>query len=191
MHEDVAVVVFADQARQAFPLLEDGILYPVGNSTLKGKRGPKHPVAQKTRLRQHHPYVFGFRIVLLMAPWDVYRIPVDFALVRRTDDPAYQPENALFRQMLQAFRRPGWCQELVVTADAADASRANVELIHTLGNWYVMAWPRTWKFADGKALKALVTHLPRGKYTRIRIPTVNTQRRRPFGSMPNAYGCAI
>ena len=171
---------FADQALQALPPPEDGILYLVGDSTLKGKRGPKHPVAQKTRLSQHHPYVFGFRIVLLMAQWDVYRIPVDFALVRRTDDPAYQPENALFRKMLQAFRRPGWCQELVVTADAAYASRANLELIHMLGYWYVMALPRTWKFATGKALKALVTHLPRRKYTQIRIPTVNTQRRRTF-----------
>jgi len=115
-----------------------------------------------------------------MAQWDTYRIPVDFALLRRTDDPAYEPENALFRHMLQAFRRPVWCQELVVTADAAYASRANMELIHTLGYWYVMALPRTWKFATGKALKALVTHLPRWKYTQIRIPTVNTQQRRTF-----------
>jgi hypothetical protein len=171
---------FANQALQAFPPPEDGILYLVGDSTLKGKRGRKHPVAQKTRLSQHHPYVFGFRIVLLMAQWDVYRIPVDFALVRRTDDPDYRPENVLFRQMLQAFRRPAWCQEVVVTADAADASRANLELIQTQGYWYVMALPRTWKFATGKALKALVTHLPRWKYTQIRIPTVNTQHRRTF-----------
>jgi hypothetical protein len=152
----------------------------VGDSTLKGKRGPKHPVAQKTRLSQHHPSVFGFRIVLLMAPWDIYRIPVDVALVRRTDDPAYQPENALFRQMLQAFRRPGWCQELVGTADAAYASRANLALIQTLGYGYVVALPRTWKFANGKALKALVTHPPRWKYTQIRMPTVNCQHRRTF-----------
>jgi hypothetical protein len=32
-----------------------------------------------------------------------------------------------------------------------------------LGYRYVLALPRTWKFAKGKALKALVTHLPRGK----------------------------
>jgi Transposase DDE domain len=171
---------FADQALQAFPPPEDGILYLVGDSTLKGKRGRKHPVAQKTRPSQHHPYVFGFRIVLLMAQWDVYRIPVDFALVRRTADPAYQPENALFRQMLPEFRRPAWCQEVVVTADAAYASRANLALIQELGYSYVVALPRTWKFANGKALKALVTHLPRWKYTQIRIPTVNTQRRRTF-----------
>jgi hypothetical protein len=140
---------FADQALQAFPPPEDGILYLVGDSTLKGKRGRKHPVGQQTRLGQHHPSVFGFRIVLLMVPWDVYRIPVDFALVRRT-------------------------------ADAAYASWANVALIEELGDSDVVALPRTWKFAHGKALKALVTHLPRGKYTYIRIPTINTQRRRTF-----------
>jgi hypothetical protein len=165
---------------QAFPPPEDGILYLVGDSTLKGKRGPKHPVAHKTRLSQDHPYVFGFRIVVLMAQWDVYRIAVDFALIRRTDDPDDQTENALFRQMLQEFRRPAWCQEVVVTAEAAYTSRANLALIQTLGHWYVMALPRTWKFADGKAVQALGAHLPRGKYTQIRLPTVNTQRRRTF-----------
>jgi hypothetical protein len=110
---------FANQALQALPPPADGIRSLVGDSTLKGKRGPKHPVAHKTRLSQHHPDVFGFRIVLLVAPWEVYRIPGDFAVVRRQDAPAYQTENALFRQMLHEFRRPGWCQEVVVTADAA------------------------------------------------------------------------
>jgi hypothetical protein len=171
---------FADQALQAFPPPEDSILYLVGDSTLKGKRGSKHPVAHKTRLSQYHPYVFGFRLVILMAPGDVYRIPLDFALLRRTDDPQYQPENALFRQMLPDFKRPAWCQEVVVTADAAYASRVHLALIQALGYGDVMALPRTWKFAKGKALKDLVTHLPRSKYLQIRIPTVNTQRRRTF-----------
>src|SRR6266508_1043529 len=75
---------FADQALQALPPPEDGLLYLVGDSTLKGKRGHTHPLAQKTRLSQHQPSVFGFRIVRLMAPWDVYRMPVDVALLRRT-----------------------------------------------------------------------------------------------------------
>jgi hypothetical protein len=171
---------FAEQAMQALPPPEDGILYLVGDSTLKGKRGLKHPVAHKTRLSQFHPYVFGFRIVLLMVQWDVYRIPVDFALLRRNDASDYQTENALFRQMLQEFRRPRWCHAVVVTADAAYASQATLATIQALDYGYVMALPRTWKFANGKALKALVTHLPRWKYTQIRIPTVNTQRRRTF-----------
>jgi hypothetical protein len=44
----------------------------MGESTLKGKRGQKHQVAQNTRLSQHHPYIFGFRSVLLMVQWGVY-----------------------------------------------------------------------------------------------------------------------
>jgi hypothetical protein len=51
----------------------------------------------------------------------------------------------------------------VVTADAASASRAHVALIHTPAYGDVMALPRPWKFAHGKARKALVTHLPRGQ----------------------------
>jgi hypothetical protein len=172
---------FADQAVKAFPPPEDALLYLVGDSTLKGKRGHQHPVAQKTRLSHLHPYVFGFRIVLLMVQWGVYRIPVDFALVRRKNDPGYQPENAWFRQMLRDFRPPAWCQEVVVVADAAYASRANMALIQELGYWYVLVLPRTWKFTNGKALKALVTHLPRWWYAQIRIPMLNSQRRRTFG----------
>jgi hypothetical protein len=62
---------FAEQALQAFPPPEDGHLYLVSDSTLKGQRGAKHPVAQTTRLSQYHPYVFSLRRVRLTAPWDV------------------------------------------------------------------------------------------------------------------------
>src|SRR6266545_6613993 len=41
-----------------------------------------------------------------------------------------------------------------------------------------MALPRTWKCASGKALTALVTPLPRWTSTQMRMPTVNTPRRR-------------
>ena len=171
---------FAEQAMRAFPPPDDGLLYLIADSTLKGKRGAKHPVAHKTRLSQHHPYVFGFRVVVLLAHWHVYRIPVDCALVRRKGTPGYQPENVLFRQMLCDFRPPAWCREVIVVADAAYASRANMRLIQSLNYWYVFAIARSWKFEDGKSLKALVTHLPRWHYQRIRLPTVNGQRRRTF-----------
>jgi hypothetical protein len=68
----------------------------------------------------------------------------------------------------------------VVTADAAYASRANLATIQALGYGYVMALLQTWKVANGKAVKDLVTHLPRWKYTQLRIPSVNTQRRQTF-----------
>jgi hypothetical protein len=41
---------FADQGLQAFSPPAYGLLYLVVDSTLKGKRGQKHPVTQKTRL---------------------------------------------------------------------------------------------------------------------------------------------
>jgi len=113
-----------------------------------------------------------------MAPWDVYRIPVDVALVQRTGGPGYQPETALLRQMLHDFRPPAWCQEVLVVADAASASRAIVALIHTRGYGSVLALPRTWTFTTGNARKDVVTHRPRGKETQMRIPTVNPPRRR-------------
>jgi hypothetical protein len=151
----------AAQALQVLPPPGAGLLYLVGARMLTGQPGAKHPVAHKTRLSQDHPDVFGFRIVLLMAQWDVYRIPVDVVLIRRQDDPDSQTETALFRQMLPELRRPTWGQEVVVTADAAYTSRANLATIQGLRYWYAMA-------------------LPRGKYTRIRMPTVKTQRRRTF-----------
>jgi hypothetical protein len=171
---------FVDHALQAFPPPEDGILSGLGDSTLKGKRGAKHPVAQKTRRRPLHPSGFGFRIVLLVAQWGVYRIPVDFALLRRKDAADYQTETALLRQMRRDFRPPGWCQEVGVVAAAASASRPNMALIQELGYGSVWALPRTWKFTHGKPLNALGTHLPRWWSTRLCIPTINGQRRRTF-----------
>jgi hypothetical protein len=85
-----------------------------------------------THLSQYHPYVFGVRLVILMAQWDVYRLK---------DDPGYQPENALFQQRLQEFRRPAWCQEVVVTADAAYAAWINLSLIQAMGYGHVTALP--------------------------------------------------
>jgi hypothetical protein len=98
----------AAQALQAFPPPEDGLLSLVGDRTRKGTRGPRPPVAQKPRLRPHQPDVFGLRIVSLLAPWETSRLPVEFALVRRPDDPADQTEQACCRPMRHAFRRPAW-----------------------------------------------------------------------------------
>jgi hypothetical protein len=50
-----------------------------------------------------HPYVCGFRLVVLMAQWHVYYIPVDFALGRCTGTPGYRLEHALFHKRLRGF----------------------------------------------------------------------------------------
>jgi hypothetical protein len=147
---------------------------------VKGKRGPTQPVAQQTRRSQRHPSVCGLRLVLLMAQGDTSRLPVAFALLRRTDAPADEPAKAWFRPLRQAVRRPAWCQGGVVTADAAYAAGAHWALSHTLGDGSVMALPRPWQFATGKALTALVRHRPRWQGTQVRTPTVTTPQRRTF-----------
>jgi hypothetical protein len=58
---------FADPALQALPPPAEGRLDLAGDSTLQGQRGAKPPVAQQTRLSQHQPSGFGFRLVIRMA----------------------------------------------------------------------------------------------------------------------------
>jgi len=102
----VLVSWLADEAIKSFPAPEDGVLYLIGDGSEKPKRGKKHPVAQKGRKSNKHPYFFGIRFVMLMVAWDVYRIPVGFRLILPKTHPAYQTENELFRQMVVQFVPP-------------------------------------------------------------------------------------
>lgn len=169
---------FADQAIRAFPPPKDGVCYVVADGTLKGKKGKKNPCAKKWRLSKLSPYLFGIHIVILMVQWDVFRIPVDFEIVLEKKSKDYQTENALFREMLERFCPPPWARCVVVVADCAYASKANLKLIKKLGYYFVIAFARTWKFEDGKALKHLVNHLPKCFYRKIWVPSLTTHRRR-------------
>ncbi len=51
------------------PPSSDGVLYLIGDSTLKEKRGRKHPLGHTPRHSEHDPYTFGFEMVLLIASW--------------------------------------------------------------------------------------------------------------------------
>lgn len=93
----------------------------------------------------------------------------------------YQSENALFREMLQGVVLPAWCKKVVVVADAAYPSRANLQAIQARGWFFVIAFPRTWKLANGQHLRDLVTHLPIHHYRQVRVPLlVPSARRRVF-----------
>jgi hypothetical protein len=171
----------ADQALQALPPPEAGLLALVGASTLTGQRGRRHPVAQQTRLSRPPPSAFGFRLARRMVPWDVSRLPGDVARVRRTAEPASPPETARVRPTLPACRRPAWGQEAVVTAAAADAARATVALSQARGDSAVGALPRTGKCAPGQARHAWVTPRPGGQSSPIRLPPGKRPRRRTVG----------
>jgi hypothetical protein len=169
------------EALAAFPPPKDGILYLVVDSTLKSKRGKKNPLAKKGRLNEYAPFTFGLHVVIVIAQWDVYRIPLAFRLVKPKESQDYQSENALVREMLAEVILPAWCKKVVVVADAAYPSRANLQAIQARGWFFVLAFPRTWKLANGQHLRDLVTHLPIPHYRQVRIPlVVPTAHRRVF-----------
>jgi len=161
-----AVAVMTQMATatlRALPPPADGVLYLIGDSTVKDKRGRKHPLGHTTRHSAHAPYTFGFEMVLLLASWGRFRVPVALALI---DPQCRGHQNILFRQMLKAFVPPAWARQVVVVADAGFAANATMRLITEQHYTYVFAMPRTRKFTNGKHLRDLVHHLPKSCYHR-------------------------
>jgi hypothetical protein len=173
----VLVAWWVEEALRTLPPAKDGTLYLVGDGSVKPKRGTKNPLAQKGRRSEHQPWFFGIRFALLIATWDDYRLPVGFRLIRVKTHPAYQTENALFREMVSRFVPPPWAMRVIVEGDAAYGSQDNVKMVmqrdadDPARRWgFVFAIARTWKTVEGKAIKDLVTHLPRKYYQRTLVP---------------------
>lgn len=181
----VLVEWWGQEALNTLPPPKDGTLFLVGDGSEKPKRGTQNPLAQKGRKSEHHPWFFGIRFALLIVNWDVYRFPVAFRLIRPKSHPAYQSENALFREMVGRFVPPPWAKQVIVEGDAADGSQDNIKMVmkrdadDSARRWgFVFAIARTWKTVEEKASKDLVTHLPRKYYQRTRVPR-----------LPGAKGC--
>lgn len=156
-----------DVVAQTLPTLPppaDGVLYLIGDATLKGKRGPKYPLCRKARINEYGRYCFGFEMVLLVASWGKFRVPVAIACV----DPKRKGHaNILFRQMLRRFKPPAWAKRVVVLGDAGFAAKKTFQVIKWKKYGYVFAVSRTRKFADGKHLRDLVNYLPKKNYRRV------------------------
>ena len=108
-----------------------------------------------------------------------------FRLIRPKSHPEYQPDNALFRAMGGDFVPPAWAKRVIVEGDAAYGSQDNRKMVlprdtdDPTRRWgVVFAIARTWKTVEGKALKDVVTHVPRTSFQRIRVPR-----------LPGAHGC--
>jgi IS4 transposase len=182
----------ADQVISALPPPRDTVAYLITDGSTKDKRGQKGPVSQKGKTSKFTGYFFGYKFVVLMLAWDGYRIPIDFALVLPKNDPDYQKENKLFRDMLQRAipRLPAWVKLVVVIGDSAYASKENMKYIKNLDKkdsdrrWgYVLALAKTWKLEDGQRhVKDLVKHTNRKWYRRTAIPplTEGAKGRRTF-----------
>jgi DDE family transposase len=165
------------EALQTLPPPKDGTLHLVGDGRVKPKRGTQNPLAQKGRKSEPQPWFFGIRFALLIATGDVYRLPVAFRVIRRQTDPAYQTENALFREMVRQFVPPAWATRVIVEGDAAYGSQDTMKMgmqrdaDDPARRWgLVCALARTWKTVEDKAIKDLVTHLPRQYSQRLRVP---------------------
>jgi hypothetical protein len=86
----------ADQALAVLPPPEDGGGSLVVDSTLKRHTGQQQPLAQKGRLNEDAPDLFGLHIVVVRRQWGNDRLPVDVELVRRKAPPSLA-------------RRTPWC----------------------------------------------------------------------------------
>jgi DDE family transposase len=162
------VAWWVEEALRSLPPPKDRTLYLVGDGSVKPKRGTQNPLAQKGRKSEHQPWFFGIRFALWIATWDGYRLPVAFRLIRVKTHPAYQTENALFREMVRLFVPPSWATRVIIEGDAAYGSQENMTMVMQRNaadparRWgFVFAIARTWKTVEGKAIKDLVTHLPR------------------------------
>jgi len=179
---------FVEEAIKAFPEPEDKVVYAAADGSKKDKRGKKNPAAQKGRTSHYKAHFFGIRFVLLMVQWDVYRIPVDFCIVLPKAHPDYKTENQLFREMLKRFKPPHWARLVIVTADAAFASKDNMKLIQQLDQsdpkrrWgFVFAIARTWNMENGKRLSNLVKHIPYKMFQKTWISHLtNNKARKTF-----------
>jgi len=153
-----------EQVVQWLPPRSDRVVYLVGDATIKGKRGKKHPLGRKLRINDHSGYTFGFEMVVLIACCGVYRIPVAIGLI----NPEIKGhQNILFRQMIRDFVPPRWAKEVVVAADAGFGANKTFKEIQSKGYKYVFAISRTRKFTDGKHVSDLARHLPKGCYRRV------------------------
>jgi Transposase DDE domain len=157
------LTAMATATLRSLPPPADGVLYLLGDSTLKLKRGRKHPVGHFTRHGEHAPYLFGFELVLLIAHWEHVRVPIALGLI---DPKSRGHQNRLFRQMLRDFVPPAWVRQIIVVADAGYAANETLRLMAEKHYAYVFAMPRTRKFTNGKYLRDLVQHLPKSCYYR-------------------------
>ena|GEM_PF-4261127 len=78
----------------------DGTLHLIGDATIKGKRGQKHPPRRKARVNEYARFCYRFELVLLTASWAHYRLPVALSVI---DSRRKGRQNILFRRMLREF----------------------------------------------------------------------------------------
>lgn|SRR5574341_387519 len=172
--EQALLELMVGDVLHTLPPPKDGVLHLIPDATRKEKTGEKQPLAYTTKTGKFEPYLFGHSVLLLIAHWGGFRIPVAVRVI----DPAIKGhQNILVREMLRNFKLPVWCQRVIVEADAGFAAKKTLQLIAELGYFYVFALPRTWKLSNGTHLSNLARHLPKKFYRRVASYKPNGERR--------------
>jgi hypothetical protein len=149
--------------RNWLPAPADGVMHLSADKTRKDKRGRKHPLGLVNHDSAHSPYHFGFAMVLLIARWDRYRIPIDLQVM----DPKIKGhQNILFRHMLETVHLPSWVREVIVSGDTGFAANPTLKLIDKQGWTYVFAMARNRKLTNGKYVSDLMRYVPKSSYRR-------------------------
>lgn len=152
----------------------DGRLYLVGDLPLKDKRGEHQPLGRLTRQSQFAAYGFGSEVLLVLACWGHYRIPVGCVVL----DPAEKgAPNQHCRRLVREFPLPQWVREVLVVADAGFAASATFRQLEEQGYKYVFAAARPRKFTDGKSRRDFVRQLPKSCYRRVKTTKPDGRRR--------------
>jgi len=144
---DVLVTQMSQDVLNGLPAPEDGIIHLSADKTRKDKCGRKQPLGWVNRDSAHSPYHLGFEMVLLIASWDRYRIPLRLAVM---DPKVKGHQNILFRHMLETVDLPSWVCEVVVSGDAGFAANPTLKLSEKKGWTYVFAMARKRKLTNGK-----------------------------------------
>jgi hypothetical protein len=172
--EQALLELMVADSLDSLPAPRDGVLHLIADTTRKAKTGAKQPLAYTTKTGKFEPYLFGHSVLLLIAQWYGFRIPV---AVRVLDPSIKGHQNLLVRELLRQFKAPSWCQQVIVEADAGFAAKQTLQQLVALGYFYVFALPRTWKLADGTHLSNLARHLPKQCYRRVASYKADGRRR--------------
>jgi len=161
-----ATVFVSEMSRDVLnwlPAPADGVMHLSADKTRKDKRGRKHPLGLVTRDSKHASYHFGFEMVLLIASWDHFRIPIRLAVM---DPKVKGHQNIVFRHMLETVPLPSWVRQVIVSGDAGFAANPTLKLMKNKGWTYVFAMARNRKFTNGKYVSDLMRYLPKSSYRR-------------------------
>jgi hypothetical protein len=124
--DSVLVTQMSRDVLNWLPPPADGVIHLSADKTRKDKCGRKHPLGLVTRDSAHSPYHFGFEMVLLIASWDHYRIPIRIAVM---DPQVKGHQNILFRHLLETVELPSWVRQVIVLGDAGFAANPTLKLI--------------------------------------------------------------